>query len=96
MLRAARWSLSDVSELLRLDSTDLKDPPFCAPHPRRAAILGEGIFAVLKRQDVLLHDPYDSFTPVVELIQAAARDPTGLAINRRSIAWAAMLRWWMP
>ena len=43
---------------------------------------GEDIFAVLQRQDVLLHHPYDSFTPVVDLIQAAARDPQVLAIKQ--------------
>src|SRR5260370_2072966 len=38
-------------------------------------------FEVLRRQDVLLHHPYDSFDQVVELIEAAARDPQVLAIK---------------
>jgi polyphosphate kinase len=38
-------------------------------------------FEVLRRQDVLLHHPYDSFDQIVELIETAARDPQVLAIK---------------
>jgi len=74
--------LTDLSELLRLDRPDLKDVPFA---PRIPAVLrgaGEDMFAVLRRQDVLLHHPFDSFTPTVEFIQTAARDPQVLAIKQ--------------
>jgi polyphosphate kinase len=74
--------LTDVSELLRLDRPDLKDPPFAPRTPAALRNAPESIFAVLKRQDVLLHHPYDSFTPLVDLLQAAARDPQVLAIKQ--------------
>src|SRR5216117_2266288 len=38
-------------------------------------------FEVLRRQDVLLHHPYDSFDEVVELVETAAKDPQVLAIK---------------
>jgi polyphosphate kinase len=38
-------------------------------------------FEVLRRQDVLLHHPYDSFDQIVELIEKAATDPQVLAIK---------------
>ena len=38
-------------------------------------------FDALKKQDVLLHHPYTSYTTVVEFIQAAARDPQVVAIK---------------
>jgi polyphosphate kinase len=74
--------LADLSELLRLDRPDLKDPPFAprVPHALRSA--GEDVFEAIKRQDVLLHHPFDSFTPLVDLIQTAARDPQVLAIKQ--------------
>jgi len=43
---------------------------------------GQNIFAVLKQQNVLLHHPYQSFTPVVDFIKTAAEDPDVLAIKQ--------------
>jgi polyphosphate kinase len=39
------------------------------------------LFEVMRKQDVLLHHPYESFDPVVELIENAAEDPQVLAIK---------------
>ncbi len=74
--------LTDLSELLRLDRPDLKDPPFAPRIPPVLRAAGEDAFEAIKRQDVLLHHPYDSFTPLVDLIQTAARDPQVLAIKQ--------------
>lgn len=72
---------SDLMELMRLDRPDLKDPPHV---PRVPAVFatGEDIFSVLSRQDVLLHHPYDSFAPVIELIETAAHDKDVRAIKQ--------------
>jgi polyphosphate kinase len=39
------------------------------------------IFEVMRKQDVLLHHPYESFDPIVELIENAAQDPHVLALK---------------
>jgi len=39
------------------------------------------IFEVMRQQDVLLHHPYESFDPIVELIENAAQDPQVLALK---------------
>ena len=41
----------------------------------------EDIFAAIRREDHLLHHPYDSFQPVVDLIHTAAHDPDVMAIK---------------
>ncbi|MDQ3702315.1 MAG: RNA degradosome polyphosphate kinase, partial [Chloroflexota bacterium] len=71
----------DLMELIALDRPDLKYPPFV---PRLLpALTGEGdIFAAIRRRDVLLHHPFDSFAPVVRFIEAAAADPDVLAIKQ--------------
>jgi len=67
-----------------VDRHDLKDAPFIPAVP---AVLGdksidEDIFATLRREDVLLHHPYDSFAPVVDFLLSAAHDPDVLAIKQ--------------
>jgi polyphosphate kinase len=73
--------LSSLWELRDLERPELKDPVFPAalPPPLRS---GDNIFNILKRQDVLLHHPYDSFQPVVDFVLAAAEDPDVLAIKQ--------------
>ncbi len=39
------------------------------------------IFEIMRKQDVLLHHPYESFDPVVELVELAAADPQVLALK---------------
>jgi polyphosphate kinase len=41
----------------------------------------ENIFTTLEKQDILLYHPYESFEPVVRLIQAAAKDPDVVSIK---------------
>jgi polyphosphate kinase len=62
-----------------LDRPDLRDPPFT---PRIPPPLGRrGIFDAIKKRDILLHHPFDSFAPVMDFVQQAADDPTVLAIK---------------
>ncbi|MGA2371493.1 MAG: polyphosphate kinase 1 [Candidatus Korobacteraceae bacterium] len=76
-------SLVRVRTLTKLDRPDLKFPTFVPALP--AALTKEGededIFASIRRGDILLHHPFDSFQPVVGLLQQAARDPNVLAIK---------------
>jgi polyphosphate kinase len=63
-----------------VDRPELKFPSFQArAHP---ALDGESIFDVIRRGDVLLHHPYDSFAAVVELVKEASQDPAVLAIKQ--------------
>ncbi len=42
----------------------------------------EDIFETIKKKDVFLHHPYDSFEPVTQFIEKASRDPDVLAIKQ--------------
>ncbi|UCC63825.1 MAG: polyphosphate kinase 1 [Anaerolineae bacterium] len=79
--RNAPIGMADLMELTKINRPELKDPPFVPAVPPPLAT-GESIFAAIKRQDILLYHPYDSFTPVVDFIHEAARDPDVLAIKQ--------------
>jgi polyphosphate kinase len=74
--------------LVRLMSVpDWVDRPqlkFAQFHPGLPAELAQGsdIFAAIRRSDILLHHPFQSFQPVIDLLQQAARDPNVVAIKQ--------------
>jgi polyphosphate kinase len=76
-------SLVRVRGLTKLDRPDLKFPPFVPAMPPALAKDGEeeDIFGIIRRGDVLLQHPFESFQPVIGLLQKAARDPEVLAIK---------------
>lgn len=80
----APLGFSGLFEVMKIDRFDLKDNTFV---PKVPAVLRSGnedgnIFSAIKQGDILLHHPYDSFSPVVNFLQTAARDPSVLAIKQ--------------
>jgi polyphosphate kinase len=77
------FSLSRLKYLAALDREDLKDVPFVPiiPSVLRTGSDDEDIFSMIRSRDVLLHHPFDSFQPVVELLKKSAKDPSVLAIK---------------
>lgn len=75
--------LTFFSKLPKLigDRPDLKYPSF-VPQPSPAFLRQSDIFSVLRDRDVILNHPFESFSPVIELIQQASRDPNVLAIKQ--------------
>ena len=73
--------LSHLMALLKVPRPDLKDVPYYPPSliPEED---GEDIFSLIRRGDIVLHHPYDSFMPVVQFIRAAVSDPNVLAIKQ--------------
>jgi polyphosphate kinase len=59
---------------------DLKYPPFQPGLP--PALDAADVFEVLKKQDVLLHHPFQSFLPVIDFIRTTANDPKVIAIKQ--------------
>jgi polyphosphate kinase len=62
-----------------VDRPELKFPTF---RPHSLDLDGDELFAEIRKHDVLLHHPYDSFAAVIDLLKEAARDPSVLAIKQ--------------
>jgi polyphosphate kinase len=78
--------LGDLIELHAIDRPELKDGPF-QPVTNRDLVASDDslvdVFSVLRKKDVLLHHPYESFTTSVQrFIEQAALDPDVLAIKQ--------------
>ena len=78
---AGPLNLMRLQALGELDRPDLKFTLFT---PVNASALREPtkIFDSLRTQDILLHHPYDAFTPVIDFVEQAARDPQVFAIKQ--------------
>ncbi|MCE9642566.1 MAG: polyphosphate kinase 1 [Betaproteobacteria bacterium] len=64
----------------QVDRPDLKFAPFDSAMPRQLA--KQNIFDAIRKSDILLHQPYESFLPVVDFIKEAANDPQVVAIKQ--------------
>jgi polyphosphate kinase len=93
--------MSSLMSLHGIDRYDLKDPPLrqTIPPQLNSDSLDGNIFAAIRREDILLHHPYDSFMPVVDFLRLAAKDPDVLTIKmtlyrvgRNSPVVAALLK----
>jgi polyphosphate kinase len=60
---------------------ELKFPPF-TPKPFKLSRTSGNIFEELRRHDILLHHPYDSYDPVVDFIQQGAEDPAVVSMKQ--------------
>ncbi len=66
----------------QVDRPDLKYRPFLPGLPRELSRRSVDLFAAIRRSDVLLHHPFQSFQPVVDFIEQAAADPQVVAIKQ--------------
>jgi polyphosphate kinase len=71
---------SDLLSVLKLDLPQLKDSPFL-PSSRGLFDPPADAFDAIRKGDILLHQPYDSFDPVLRFLERAAVDKDVLAIK---------------
>jgi polyphosphate kinase len=65
----------------QIERPDLKFKPFI-PRELRLTAKSQDLFEELRRHDVLLHHPYDSYDAVVSFIESAAEDPRVLSMKQ--------------
>ena len=73
-LNRLQWIIDEI------DRPDLKYPSFDPAYPRR--LRDKDLFAAIRKGDVLVHHPYESFLPVAEFLRSAADDPQVVAIRQ--------------
>jgi polyphosphate kinase len=80
---AGPLSLKRLMGLYGIDRPDLKEPTFVPALVQNAAKDGEedDPLRAIRRQNLLMHHPFDSFQPVIEFLRRAARDPDVVAIK---------------
>ena len=81
----APLGLSNLWQLYTgVERQDLKFPAFkpFVPKVFQAGVAGSDIFEAIRHGNIMLHQPYDSFNPVVDFLYTAARDPQVLAIKQ--------------
>jgi polyphosphate kinase len=77
---AGPLNIPDLMHLYGLDLPELKDKPLKPSVPPQLSKPAEA-FDAIRRQDVLLHHPYTSYSTVVDFVRLAAADPDVLAIK---------------
>ncbi len=76
-------NLVRLNELIdAADGQALRFPPFEPRWPVQQLPRDASMFEQLRRGDVLLHHPFESFEPVVQFLREAVQDPTVLAIKQ--------------
>ncbi|HED33801.1 MAG TPA: polyphosphate kinase 1 [Gammaproteobacteria bacterium] len=71
--------LNEVYDLI--NRPELKYKPFSPSIPTKITLKSD-IFETIRKQDILLHHPYQSFAPVVDFIRQSSIDPNVLAIKQ--------------
>jgi polyphosphate kinase len=66
----------------QVDREELKFPPFIPGMPSALQKKGADMFKLIRKNDVLIHHPFQSFKPVIDFIRQAANDPNVVAIKQ--------------